>query len=202
MRSRNSVPQHTMVISYILDLPKGSRLIPGMAGRAILDNWQFIGLAQMANGTYSNITAAYNDNFDFSGGGDTCGSINHLGPSILARDQRHVDGWFDTSSIGPLTGRGDIGNNCNAAKIKLPGFNSHDMALSKTFPLKNEKRYFTFRLETFNTFNHTQFLDVDTSAAYSAPNAQGIRTQTDAQFGRVTSTRDARKMVMGLKFNF
>jgi hypothetical protein len=95
------------------------------------------------------------------------------------------------------TGRGDVGNNCNNAKFTLPGFNNHDLSLFKKFPLKNEKRYFEIRWETFNSFNHTQFLTVGTTAQFDPTGKQ-----TNGTFGKVTAAKDARKMMLGIKFTF
>ena len=95
------------------------------------------------------------------------------------------------------SGRGDLGNNCNNAKFTLPGFNSHDLSLFKKFNLFSEKRTLEFRWETFNTFNHTQFNAVATAATFAADG-----TQTSGSFGQVTSARDGRKMMLGLKFQF
>ena len=93
-------------------------------------------------------------------------------------------------------GRGDIGNNCNNAKFILPGFNNHDLSVFKTFKF-SERKTLMFRWETFNTFNHTQFSTIGTTAQWSATGAQ-----TNATFGKATAARDGRKMMFGLKFQF
>lgn len=137
------------------------------------------------------------DNFDFSGGGETCGLVTQTGNAVLSRDARGVDNWFDASVFKRPSGRGDIGNNCNNGKFILPGFNNHDLSLFKKFPLKNEKHSLEFRWETFNTFNHTQFSVVGTALTFNAAGQQ-----TNGTFGKVTAARDARKMMFGLKFSF
>jgi hypothetical protein len=45
------------------------------------------------------------------------------------------------------------------------------------------------RFESFNTFNHTEFLNVDQNSA-------------DANFGHVTSAYDPRVLQLGGKFSF
>ena len=95
------------------------------------------------------------------------------------------------------SGRGDIGNNCDNAKFTLPGFNNHDLSLFKKFNLRSEKRTLEFRAEAFNAFNHTQFNAIGTTANFDAAGAQN-----NASFGTVTTARDGRKMMFGLKFSF
>ncbi len=199
-RSRNTlVNQHAAVFSYTVDIPKSSqRIMNNAVGKQILDGWQILGVSTLANGQVSNVSFSTSDNFDFSGGGEVCGTgIVQTGNATLARDQRGVDNWFNTSVFQRPSGRGDIGNNCNNAKFKMPGFNNHDLSLRKVFPVSGDKRYLEFKLETFNTFNHTQFSSIGTAALF---NATGVQTNTT--FGRATAARDGRKMVMGLKFIF
>ena len=69
-----------------------------------------------------------------------------------------------------------------------PGRNNWNMALFKAFQVKENVR-FEFRAETFNTFNHTQF---------SNPN-----TTVDLRdFGQITGTNAPRILQLGAKFLF
>jgi hypothetical protein len=204
-RSRNTnVQKHAVVLSYTVDLPKGSKLIHGGAvAKQVFDYWQLQGVSTMTTGLVSDIgsgtpmVATFSDNFDFSGGGETCGLYTQTGNAVLSRDARGVDNWFDASVFKRPSGRGDIGNNCNNGKFILPGFHNHDLSLFKKFPLKNEKHSLEFRWETFNTFNHTQFSTVGLALNFDAAGRQ-----TNGTFGKVTAARDGRKMMFGLKFSF
>jgi len=71
------------------------------------------------------------------------------------------------------------------------------MSFFKKFPLASEKRYFQFRWERYNIFNHTQFQDVDTTPRFDVSGAQ-----VNARFGQVTSARGARVMQGSLRFTF
>jgi carboxypeptidase family protein len=197
-RSRNSLVQKQVaVFTYTWDVPAGSKLIPGAVASQILDRWQIQGVTVFANGQISNITSGTTDNFDFSGGGETCGNVIQTGNAVLPRDQRSVDRWFDTDVFRRPSGRGDIGNNCNNAKFIQPGFNNHDISFFKKFSLWSEKRALEFRAEMFNAFNHTQFQTIGTTAQFDT-----LGRQTNTTFGKVTAARDGRKMVFGLKFSF
>ncbi len=78
----------------------------------------------------------------------------------------------------------------NAAKdvVILPGLFNFNMALFKTFSF-TEQLKFQFRLETFNTFNHTEFNGIDSGF-------------NDGNFGQVTSAYDPRVLQLGGKLSF
>jgi hypothetical protein len=196
-RSRNtSVQKLASVFTYTWDVPGGSRLLPGKVSRQVLDGWQVQGVATFTTGLVSDVSGGTADGFDFSGGGETCGTYVQTGNAVLPRGERGIDNWFNTAAFRRPSGRGDIGNNCNNGKFILPGFNNHDISLFKTFRF-SERKTLQFRWETFNTFNHTQFSTIGTTAQWSAAGAQ-----TNATFGRPTAARDGRKMMFGLKFQF
>jgi len=70
-----------------------------------------------------------------------------------------------------------------------PHISNTDISLLKDFHL-NESKYFEFRADLFNIFNHTQFLNPDGNS-------------TDGtQFGQVTQERDPRLVQFALKFYF
>jgi hypothetical protein len=196
-KQRNTnVQKEALVFTYTIDIPKGSRLVPGAVSRQVLDGWQFQGVSIFATGLVSNISGGTTDNFDFTGGGESCGTFVQTGNAVLARDQRTVDHWFDTSVFKRPIGRGDIGNNCNNAKFILPGFNNHDLSVFKNFRIA-EGKTLIFKAESFNALNHTQFSTVGTTASFNPAGAQ-----TNSTFGAVTAARDGRKMMFSLKFQF
>ena len=64
-----------------------------------------------------------------------------------------------------------------------------DLAISKRTSLHHERLSIEARAEFFNTFNHTQFSDPDTSI-------------NDYFFGQITDTADPRIIQLGLRLNF
>ncbi len=71
-----------------------------------------------------------------------------------------------------------------------PGLFNWNLALFKSIPFTGrENPHLELRVETFNTFNHTQFNGVDTGF-------------TDGNFGQVTSTYDPRELQFGGKLVF
>ena len=73
-----------------------------------------------------------------------------------------------------------------------------DLALVKRFNLKSEKRFFQFRWEAYNVFNHTQYSGINTAARFD----QTTGAQTNSAFGPVTGARSPRVMQGVLRFEF
>ena len=101
--------------------------------------------------------------------------------------------WFDTSAFAPpvpvwLGGANQGFGNARKDTIVGPGRENFTTSLYKSFSIK-EAAHIELRFESFNTFNHTQFLGVNTSSA-------------DPNFGKVTSTYDPRVLQLGAKFSF
>ncbi len=185
---------HIFVLNYTWDLPRGSRMLPGPATRFLLDNWQVSGITTFASGTPSGVGFSTVDAIDLSGGGDGT-RILVAGKAPLGHSERSFSRWFDTG-VFRRPARGDFGN---APKdvFRGPGFDNWDISLFKNFPVRSERRYFQFRWEMYNAFNHTQFSGVDSTARFDAQGAQ-----VNARFGEVTAARGARVMQGSLRFTF
>jgi hypothetical protein len=129
-----------------------------------------------------NITLSY-DNLAL-GGGDTA-RPNAIG--AVAYPQT-VNAWFGPASFAapaPLA-FGTAGRN----SVVGPGRDNWNVALFKSFALPmREGAAFELRVETYNTFNHTQFNGVNTSFG-------------NANFAQVNSTFDPRVLQLGAKLIF
>ena len=74
--------------------------------------------------------------------------------------------------------------------MRGPGRDNWDMSLFKNFTLSESRgSRFELRLETFNTWNHTQFQNIDTGLG-------------DNRFGQFTSAYNARILQLGGKIYF
>jgi hypothetical protein len=110
--------------------------------------------------------------------------------------------WFNTSAFscpGSTTGvtcgtmsaaNGNFGlyGNAMTGIIRGPGQEIYNMALFKEFHI-TEANYFEFRAEAFNTFNHTN------------PNNPNT-TLGNANYGKVTGAYDPRIMEVALRYRF
>ena len=175
-------------------MPKASKLISNPVVRYALDDWAVSGIVTLASGRPSGVGFGTTDGTDMNGGGDGQ-RIIVTGKAQLPHGDRTYSRWFDPSVFArpPMNSAG------NAPKdvIRLPGVNSWDLSIFKNFPVKSERRYFQFRWEMYNAFNHTQFSGVDTTARFDPQGAQ-----VNARFGQVTSTRTPRVMQGALRFTF
>jgi hypothetical protein len=99
-----------------------------------------------------------------------------------------VNEWFSTASFAnPAVGAwGDAGHN----SLRGPGRQNWNISLFKSFVLSESRgSRFELRVETFNTWNHTEFNQVS--------NALG-----SSNFGQVTSAFDPRIFQLGGKIYF
>ena len=185
---------HVFVFNYTWDLPDPSKLWSNGFSRWVLDGWQLSGVTAFVSGTPLGVGYSTTDNADITGGGDG-GRINITGDPRLPHGEREFARWFETS-VFARPARGDFGN---APKdvVRGPGANNWDLSVFKNVPVKGEERYFQFRWEIYNLFNHTQFLGVDTGARFDQAGRQ-----VNTQFGQVTSTRPPRIMQFALSFKF
>jgi hypothetical protein len=185
---------HVFVLNYLWDLPKAGTKMNNLFAKAILDNWQLSGIVTMASGTPRDIGSSTVDGEDITGGGDGA-RVNVKGKAILPKSEQTFERFFNTS-VFARPARGDFGN---APKdiFRCPGINNFDISFFKRIPIRNEGRYFQFRWEFYNAFNHKQFNGVDNQARFDL---QG--NQVNAQFGRLTSSRSPRIIQGSLSFNF
>ena len=156
---------------------------------SVLGGWEVAGTIIDETGVPS--TPRLSLNYDTIGldGGYT----NRPNQSAKSKRLGHIGAAFDTSvfsnPIPAWLGGGNQGFG-TAGKDSIPGPNrvNFTTSLYKSFAF-TEKARFEFRLESFNTFNHTE------------PNGIG-NTLGNSNFGQVTSYYDPRALELGGKFIF
>lgn len=96
--------------------------------------------------------------------------------------------WFNTSCFANvptgLVRPGNAGRNT----IRGPGYQNWDLSIFKNFHF-NERTRLQVRLETFNTFNHTNWASIGA-------------TRSTSTYGVVTAARDPRIVQLGAKLYF
>ena len=184
------------VVSYDWELP--IRKHEGFMGRVVND-WAVSGIAEFQSG--------FPIRLDTEDDTELIASIFFLGteaPSLVAPFQklnpRHTltNNSLGVSAPGYYFDPGDFqdpptGQFNNGTPRSLccgPGLQNWDFSIHKKF-LFDEKRYFQFRAEFFNIFNHTNFYNPD-----------GHFSDGPTEFGRITEAQDPRLVQFALKFYF
>lgn len=204
--------RNNLVANYLWSLPKGSHLWSNFLTQAVLDNWQISGIASSLSGTPGGIILKTSNGANITGGGD--GARVNLSGDPMQGAPRTFNQWFNTSVVSvPVAGAaatsatsgykpGDPGN---APKVNyyLPSYTNFDTALFKNIPFEN-KMVVQFRLETYNTFNHTQFNSLNNTATFAtaASASNPNPPQTDATFGRFNGANNPRYLQLALRLNF
>jgi len=183
--------KHNFVATYQYDLPL-ERLF--RRANKLTRNWSISGITRVSTGFPVTLST--------TGDNSLMGSIpngvnNHSldlpdftpGPLNINHNPRNALPFFDTS----LFEDNALGTPGNVPRRFFygPGSFNSDLALLKTVPL-SESKFLEFRLETFNTFNHTQF--------FGPASVNGDRDSN--LFGQVVQASSPRLMQAAVKFSF
>jgi hypothetical protein len=179
--------RHIFNVNYVYSLPFFAHST-NKAAHGVLSGWQFSGVTFIQSGVPLQVTYSATDTIGLGGG-----TTNR--PDIIApiKYTKSPNGWFTKTSFGvPLAAWAGSTNdgfgNARKDSIVGPGLLNFNMALFKTINL-TERMKFELRFESFNTFNHVQFQNLDTNFS-------------DGNFSKPTTTYDPRTIQLGGKFSF
>jgi hypothetical protein len=173
---------HILLVNFIYQLPffrsSSNRFL-----KSTLGGWELSGIVTAETGYPLDITLGGSQG---SNGLDNATNRPNLDGGITYPGT--VDQWFNTAVFSdPAPGQW---GNLKKGVVRGPGRDNWNVSLFKSFIFSETRgSRFELRVETFNTFNHTQFHDV--SSSKSATN-----------FGQVTSTWDPRVFQLGAKLYF
>jgi hypothetical protein len=173
---------HNAAVNFIYDLPifrhSQNHLLKSTVG-----GWEVSGIVTMTSGLPINpqLTGGQNTNGlpNATNRPDLIGPVSY--PHTVAE-------WFSTSSFAaPAVGAwGDAGHD----SLRGPGRDNWNLSLFKSFVLSEARgSRLELRVESFNTWNHTEFNQVSNSLGSS-------------NFGQVTSAFDPRVFQLGGKIYF
>ena len=206
--SSNFDQRHILNIGYVLDIPffpNTSKVV-----RTIFGGWQLSGLTTVQTGTPFSITAGNGSGF-LTGAGVGNGTGTNSFADLVGNPHAALPIVNAADIIGPLlynpgafaapTGLtfGNAGRNL----LNIPMFWNFDTGLFKHF-FVTEGRYFEFRAEAFNVFNHTQWSGVnnDISCYGGSNNSAGDASCLDQSFLHPSGARLPRILQLGMKFFF
>jgi hypothetical protein len=179
--------RHNLVVSANYELPYGKDRRFGSDASAIADailgGWRLSGIVQARSGFPITVTDGSAPSLQGTRGNER---PNCIGDPVPA--DQNITHWLDIAAFQRAT-RGTFGN-CPVGVARAPKYNNVDAVLSKQFKTGGD-RYFEFRAEAFNLFNHPSF----------GPPARDINSPNT--FGQITSTvSTARTVELVFKFFF
>jgi hypothetical protein len=169
------------VVDFIYDIPVFRHTENHLLKTAV-GGWQVSGIVTMESGLPLNIT--------LTGNQQTNGVNGNNRPNLTGTltTPHTVNEWFSPGAFSaPTIGAwGTLPHN----DLRGPGRDNWNLSLFKRFTLwESRGSFLELRLETFNTWNHTQFNAVSTGLGSS-------------NFGQVTSAFDPRVLQLGGKIYF
>ena len=190
--------RHIFNASYVYALPFFQRS-SNFAAREFIGGWSVSGVTAMQTGTANNISGTLSgaDTVGLGAGSnrpDLISPVVYLNPkSSAGLGPGH---WFSKASFAtPQTAWSGLSttNGYGSARkdtVRSPGFQHWNLSLFKVIPLTpGEGTKLELRFESFNTFNHTNFNAIDSTAS-------------DGNFGSVTGDFDSRVLELGGKITF
>ena len=198
---RSNIQEHVLVASYTVDVPNvGTKMggAPACAGCSTTGASPASALSRPA--AIAGVTFTTTDNFDFTGGGERCGNNNGPFPNVNGDAESAARRPHDRSLVqhrAPSSARAGRATSATTATTpcsRLPGFHNHDISIFKNFPMKGNQQM-QFRWEIYNLFDQLSFNEVDTRRSSTRTGSQ-----TDTNFGKVTSARNERRMQFSLRY--
>jgi hypothetical protein len=159
-----------------------------------LGGWQYSGILSVASGLWSSNPTTVSLGTDPAGLGIlSAGSGASARADFICDPNRNAPHlftqWFNTNCVTDVP-KGTIRpGNAPRNGIRGPGYQKWDMSLFKNFYVTEKNMRLQFRLETFNTFNHTNWSTIGAGIGSSI-------------FGIVTGARDPRIVQLALKLYY
>jgi hypothetical protein len=175
------------VVDFIYDIPI-FRHSENHFLKTAVGGWEVSGIVTAESGVPLNITVSGPQGANGISGTNRPNLVGPISyPQTVLAGAQQIQ-YFNASAFAlPAVGAwGDLGHNA----LTGPGRDNWNISLFKSFTLSESRgSRLELRLETFNTWNHTQFNGVDTGLG-------------DARFGQFTSAFDPRVLQLGGKIYF
>ena len=185
----NQPVNNTSTAVYEVPFGKGRRFGASAhpVAQAAIGGWRLTLINTMTSGVPVNLT--YGPTSQFSVTGYPSYRPNIVGDIMTPEKDRTINNYFLAANIlvpaDPRFPFGNAGRNI----ARAPAFYQADLGMHKEFPVWKESQRVEFRGEFFNLLNKTNF---------GAPNS----TRTNAGFGTIRSTAQARVIQFALKYIF
>ncbi|HUI44228.1 MAG TPA: carboxypeptidase-like regulatory domain-containing protein [Terriglobia bacterium] len=200
-------------INYIYAIPFFKNSSSAIARQA-LGGWQLSGITSLFTGEPVDFNCGISGYSTGLGGTTRCDVVGNVAiDKGMHNDPTYgpTATWWNPATVAqPLlsqlyaNGEPSMFGNMGRNTLTGPGRNNTDLALEKNFSLpwfNGEHSTLQFRLETFNTFNHTQWNGFNTGCSGSNTFGETCDNNTTSP-GEVNSAWAPRQMQLGLRFNF
>ena len=181
--------KHRAVVSYVWEIPFGKERAYGKnlstLGNMLFGGWNVTGIHTFQSGL--GLTAMQTGGGVLDLGGERRGRPNLVGD---VEGPETIDKWFNTAAFAPTDPtKGAVFGSSGVGVMRGPGLVNFDFTFAKNFNV-TETKYFQFRTELFNAFNHTNLGIPDLNIA-------------NASFGTIRATATpARIIQFAMKFYF
>jgi hypothetical protein len=175
---------HVASLRYSWALPKPGKQLHVRAMGIVTDNWELAGTARFQTG------GPFTPGFSLVNYYDVTGSTE--GARVMVVDPNAPP----AQRFGPPP-RGTFGN-AGSNVLRLPGINVWDTSLFRNIRF-TERLTAKLRVETYNTFNHTNFNGVNQTARFQG---QSDWTQVDPTFLTYTSASNQRRVQFAMNLNW
>ncbi len=213
--SPGNTRKHNFSANWTYRIPEGSRLVgKNMLTKGALDGWQLTGIVAALSGsattvgyTLTGVPAGFNISGSPTTGISRIQVVNFGAMFTTPKDNLEYGLNAAAFAIPPLAAKG-LGN---APPVLFwgPGSWNADLTLFKIFRLSETKnRTLEFRLETYNTFNHPNYGNPNTTyqSAWNngnfGPNTNQYFGRFDSSGGTVAISNTARVAVVAAKIRF
>ena len=194
---------HQISGAFVYDLPIGRGQAIGRSAGTWLNEaiggWQVsgietwrTGLAFTANGTdiaqFDTVSLAADTGAIFTGPRSALSTNIHIDPNQNNALQFYANPTAAAAAFSPVTGL----QSGTRDSLRAPHFSNLDLAVSKRFPIVNERYNLQFRAEAYNAFNHPNFGIPDT----------GVSSGRFGQINGLAGQEPSRVMQFALRFEF
>jgi hypothetical protein len=203
-----------LVMNYVYELPFFKRS-GNAAARSLLGGWKVSGIASFLSGAPVNFGCGIIGLRTGIGTGVMCNSLGRVAikkGEVNDPEFGPTPTWFDPNTVGQVTldqlradGQPGMFGYMGRNALTGPGRNNWDMALLKDFELPwfgPERSRLQFRWETFNTFNHPQWMWINAGCSDLTPPGEPCGGDVNRGNGQVNAAWPSRIMQFGLKFLF
>ena len=175
---------HVLTLRINSKLPEAGKYFHKRWLGVITDNWETATIARFMSGTPFTPGFSTTDGQDITGTPSESATIDVVDPNAdpVNRFGRPARGTF-----------GNAGNNV----LTTPWMNNWDISVYRQIRLGEGDKRIQFRMESYNTFNHTQFSNVTRNARFDP---QGI--QVDPLFLQPSAARSARRVQLAVRLNW